>query len=139
MENAVIRSAEHFNCTIGSHVLIGPKACVTGALIHDGCFIATNGTIFHGAELLGGTVLAVNGIIHVNTLCPANSFVPTAHIAFGNPVKIYAPGETMAFHNDLKNAGGFVQYVYGINPAGLPNAEVYKLLTERFLTMVQGA
>ncbi len=139
MENAVIRSAEKFNCTIGCNVIIGPKASVTGAIIHDGCFIATNGTVFHGAELLGGTVLAVNGIIHVNTFCPANTFVPIGHIAFGNPVKIYTPGEIMAFHTDLKNAGGFVHYVYGINTAGLPNAEVYKQLTERFLSMVQDA
>ncbi len=137
MENAVIRSAEKFNCTIGSNVLIGPKACVTGAIIHDGCFIATNAAVFHGAELLSGTVLAVNGIIHINTFCPANTFVPIAHIAFGNPVKIYTPEETMAFHTALTKAGGFVHYVYGIDPTGLANAEVYKQLTVRFLRMVK--
>jgi len=136
MENAVIRSAQGFNCAIGNNVLVGPKACITGAVIHDGCFIATNGTVFHGCELLNGTVLAVNGIIHVNTYCPANTFVPIAHIAFGNPAKIYSPTQVMEFHADLKNAGGFVKYVYGIDAAGLTNPEIYKLLTEKFLDMV---
>ncbi len=135
MENAVIRSAEGFNCTIGNHVLIGPKASVTGAAINDGCFIATNAVVFHGAQLLSGTVLAVNGIIQVNTFCPANTFIPIAHIAFGNPAVIYSPSQVMEFHAALKQAGGFIKNVYGINPAGLDNTELYKQLTEKFLAM----
>jgi len=136
MENAVVRSAEKFNCSIGSNVLVGPKACITGAVIQNSCFIATNGTIFHGAELLSGTVLAVNAIVHINTFCPANTFVPIAHIAFGNPAKIYSPAEIMEFHADLRKAGGFVNYVYGIDATGLANAEIYQQLTEKFISMV---
>ena len=134
MENAIIRSSPRFDCKIGNNVLVGPKACITGSVIGDCCFIATNGTIFHGSELQSGTVLAVNGIIHVGSHCPADTFIPINHIAYGNPVKIYPPSAISEFHADLRKAGGFVNYVYDINPEGLSNAEIYKSLTEKFLS-----
>jgi len=135
MENAVIRSSTKFNCKIGNNVLIGPKACITGADIADCCFIATNGTIFHGSRLLTGTVLAVNGIIHIDTFCPANTYIPINHIAFGNPVRIYSPIEINDFHGDLKKIG-FSKYVYDIDTTGLSNSEIYRQLTEKFIQSV---
>jgi len=135
MENAIIRSSKHFNCVIGNHTLIGPKASVTGATIENACFIATGATIFHGSHLQGGTVLAVNGIIHINTHCPANTFIPINHIGFGNPVRIYAPTEIQEFHADLKKVG-FAKYVYGIDTTGLSNTEVYTQLTDKFLSFL---
>jgi carbonic anhydrase/acetyltransferase-like protein (isoleucine patch superfamily) len=132
MENAIIRGSVKFNCKIGNNVLIGPKACITGATINDACFIATNATIFHGSELAGGTVLAVNGIIHIGTVCTANTYIPINHIAFGNPARIYSPAEILNFHAELKKTG-FVKYVYDIETAGLSNSQIYKQLTEKFL------
>ncbi len=132
MENAIVRSTVKFNCKIGNNVLIGPKACITGAVIHDCCFIATNGTVFHGSELLSGSVLAVNSIIHINTWCPADTFVPVNHIAIGNPVKIYSPNNITDFHAEMRKTG-FVNYVYDIDTTGLSNAEIYKQVTEAFL------
>lgn len=133
MENAIIRASPKFDCSIGNHVLIGPKACITGATIQDCCFIATNATIFHGSELSGGTVLAVNSIIHVDTFCPVDTYIPINHIAFGNPAKIYSPGEIPEFHAALKKVG-FVKYVYDIDTTGLSNSEIYRQLTEKFLS-----
>ncbi len=132
MENAVIRSTVKFNCTIGSHVLIGPKAAITGAGIADCCFIATNATVFHGAFLSAGTVVAVNAIVHINSFCLTDTFIPIHHIAFGKPVRIYSPAEINEFHQDLRKTG-FTKYVYGIDPTGLSNAEIYRQLTEKFL------
>ncbi|MDJ1501104.1 gamma carbonic anhydrase family protein [Xanthocytophaga agilis] len=132
MENAIIRSNKKFPCLIGDNVLVGPKACITGAIIHKACFIATNATIFHGAELSNGTVLAVNGIIHVGTFCPENTFIPINHIGFGNPVKVYGPGEIQEFHAELRKVG-FVKYVYDIDTTGLSNTDLYTKLTETFL------
>jgi UDP-3-O-[3-hydroxymyristoyl] glucosamine N-acyltransferase len=109
MENAIIRSSKHFNCVIGDHTLIGPKASVT--------------------------VLAVNGIIHIGTHCPANTFIPINHIGFGNPVKIYAPTEIQEFHADLKKVG-FAKYVYDIDTTGLSNTEVYTQLTDKYLSFL---
>jgi hypothetical protein len=51
---------------------------------------------------------------------------------------VYAPSQVQEFHADLKKAGGFVQYVYDIDPAGLANTEIYTRLTEKFLDMVSG-
>lgn len=132
MESAIIRASSKFNCHIGDNIMIGPKACITGAIIRDGCFIATNATIFHGSELLSGTVVAVNGIVHIASHCPSNTFVPINHIAFGNPVKVYSPSEIPAFHAALKEVG-FAKFVYDIDTTGLPNEEIYRQMTEKFL------
>ena len=132
MENAIIRSSKKFSCSIGNNVLIGPKACITGAIIEDACFIATNATIFHGSYLQSGTLLAVNGIIHINTFCPADSFIPINHIGFGSPLKIYSPAEINDFHAELRKTG-FVKFVYDIDTTGLFNTEIYTKLTEKFL------
>ena len=129
----LIRSSKKFKCKIGNHVLIGPKATITGARIDDYCFIATNGTIFHGSNLKSGTVLAVNGIIHNNTFCAKDTFVPINHIAFGNPAKIYSPAETGNFHLELKKFG-FAKYVYNIDTSGLSNSDIYKNMTTKFLS-----
>jgi carbonic anhydrase/acetyltransferase-like protein (isoleucine patch superfamily) len=134
MENAIIRSTPKFDCQIGNNVLLGPKSCVTGATIANGCFIATNATIFHGSVLETGTVLAVNGIIHIGTVCPAETFIPINHVAFGNPLRIYSPTEIKDLHADL-NKVGFVKYVYEIDTTGLSRPEVYKQMTEKFLSM----
>lgn len=135
MEGAIIRSSKKFNCNIGNHVLIGPKATITGSRIDDYCFIATNGTIFHGSNIKSGTVLAVNGIIHIDTFCPENTFVPINHIAFGNPAIIYSPSEIGDFHLELKQIG-FAKYVYDIDTSGLSNSDIYKKMTGKFLANI---
>jgi carbonic anhydrase/acetyltransferase-like protein (isoleucine patch superfamily) len=135
LENAMVRGSKHFDCIIGHNVLIGPRASVTGATLENACFIATGATIFHGAYLQSGTVLAVNGIIHIGTHCPADTYIPINHIGFGNPLRIYAPFEIQAFHADLKNVG-FVKYAYGIDTTGLSNTEIYTRLTEKYLSFL---
>jgi carbonic anhydrase/acetyltransferase-like protein (isoleucine patch superfamily) len=133
MEGAIIRSSKKFNCNIGNHVLIGPKATITGSIVDNYCFIATNATIFHGSNLKSGTVLAVNGIIHINTFCPENTFVPINHIAFGSPAKIYCPSDIGNFHLELKKIG-FAKYVYDIDTIDLSNSDIYKKMTAKFLS-----
>ena len=41
MENAVVRGRARHPVVIGDDVLVGPHAHVNGALIGDGCFLAT--------------------------------------------------------------------------------------------------
>lgn len=130
MENAIVRATKKFDCVIGDHVLIGPKACITGARIEGACFIATNATVFHGVVMGRGSVVAVNGIVHVATVCPENTFVPINHVAFGTPAKLYSPLEITDFHADLRGVG-FARYVYGIDPTGLDPATVCERLTEQ--------
>lgn len=128
MENAIIRSSAKFDCKIGDNVLIGPKACITGATIHNACFIATNATIFHGSEILSGSVIAVNGIVHIGTSCPENSFVKINHVAFGNPAVMYSPNEMDTLHTELRKLG-FAKYVYDMDVEGMSTSEVYTAMT----------
>ena len=128
MENAIIRSSVKFDCRIGDNVLIGPKACITGATIHNACFIATNATIFHGSEILSGSVVAVNGIVHIGTHCPENTYIKINHVALGNPAVIYAPTEIDALHTELRKLG-FAKYVYDMDVAGMSTTEVYTAMT----------
>jgi carbonic anhydrase/acetyltransferase-like protein (isoleucine patch superfamily) len=128
MENAIIRSSAKFDCKIGDNVLIGPKACITGATIHNACFIATNATIFHGSEILSGSVVAVDGIVHIGTWCPENTYIKINHVAFGNPAVIYAPTEIDALHTELRKLG-FAKYVYDMDVAGMSTSEVYTAMT----------
>lgn len=135
MENAIVRANHKFNCVIGNNVLIGPKATITGAVVHDACFIATNATIFHGSNLESGTVVAVNSIVHVATHCPPSTYIPINHIAFGNPATIYSPDQITAFHAELRKVG-FVKFVYGFSTEGMTNSEIYTQLTREFLKHV---
>ncbi|MEP7317679.1 MAG: hypothetical protein ABI921_03030 [Panacibacter sp.] len=128
MENAIIRSSAKFDCKIGDNVLIGPKACITGATIHNACFIATNATIFHGSEILSGSVVAVNAIVHIGTHCPENTFIKINHVALGNPAVIYPPTEIDALHTELRKLG-FAKYVYDMDVAGMSTSEVYTAMT----------
>jgi hypothetical protein len=70
----------------------------------------------------------VNGIVHIGTYCPENSFVKINHVAFGNPAVIYAPTEIDALHTELRKLG-FAKYVYDIDVAGMNTSEVYTAMT----------
>ena len=41
MENSVLRGTKRHPLTIGNHVLIGPRACLTGCTLEDCAFLAT--------------------------------------------------------------------------------------------------
>ena len=49
MENAVLRGAGRYPCTLGNHVLIGPHAHIAGATVNGCAFVATGASIFNGA------------------------------------------------------------------------------------------
>src|SRR5439155_11770376 len=58
MENAVIRGAGRYPCTLGNHVLVGPHAHVAGATVNGRAFVATGASVFNGALLEEGVVVA---------------------------------------------------------------------------------
>src|SRR5205809_2289393 len=51
MEQAVLRASGRFPLRIGTGVLVGPHAYVTGAQIGAHSFIATGAMVFNGARL----------------------------------------------------------------------------------------
>ena len=46
MENSVLRGTKRHPLTIGNHVLIGPRACLTGCTLEDCALLATGCAIF---------------------------------------------------------------------------------------------
>ena len=81
MENAVLRGAGRYPCTLGNHVLIGPHAHIAGATLNGCVFVATGASVFNGAVLEEGVVVAINAIVHIGTRCLAGTGVPIGHIA----------------------------------------------------------
>ncbi|MEE8545684.1 MAG: gamma carbonic anhydrase family protein, partial [Alphaproteobacteria bacterium] len=51
MENAVIRGTRHHPARLGDHVLVGPRAYLTGCEVADCAFLATGATVFNGARI----------------------------------------------------------------------------------------
>src|SRR5262249_23058924 len=62
MEHAVMRGAGAYPCTLGKHVLVGPHAHMTGATVNGCAFLATGASVFNGAVLEEGVVIAINAV-----------------------------------------------------------------------------
>jgi carbonic anhydrase/acetyltransferase-like protein (isoleucine patch superfamily) len=91
MENAVVRGAPKHPCRIGDHVLIGPRAYLTGCTIDDECFLATGATVFNGAITKRGSEVKINGLLHVNSVLPPDASVPIGWVAVGDPAQMFPP------------------------------------------------
>lgn len=48
MENAVVRGTPKHPVRIGDHVLVGPRAYLTGCTVEDNVFLATGSAVFNG-------------------------------------------------------------------------------------------
>jgi len=97
MENAVIRSSACHSVKIGNHVLIGPRAYLTGCNVDDDVFLATGATIFNGARIGTRAEVRINGTVHLKTNVPPDATVPIGWIAVGDPAEMHPPSE----HNDI--------------------------------------
>jgi carbonic anhydrase/acetyltransferase-like protein (isoleucine patch superfamily) len=116
MENAVVRAGPRHPCRIGDHCLIGPHAHITGATIEDEVFIATGASIFHEAHVGKGSVIRVDGIVHLKTRLEAGAVVPIKWIALGDPARMFSPDQHEGLSVVLRELN-FSMTVYGIDPA----------------------
>jgi carbonic anhydrase/acetyltransferase-like protein (isoleucine patch superfamily) len=91
MENAVLRGTLKHPLSIGSRVLVGPRAYLSGCTVNDETFLATGSTVFNGAVLGQRTEVQVNGTVHLKTVLPAGALVPIGWIAVGDPATILPP------------------------------------------------
>src|SRR5215831_12539948 len=131
MEHAVLRGAGAYPCTLGNHVLVGPHAHITGATVHGRAFLATGASVFNGAVLEEGVVVAIHAVVHIGTRCLAGTGVPIGHIAFGDPATVYAPQDAPAVHGQL-SALGFTKAVFGLDAPRLADAETIEQLCTRY-------
>jgi carbonic anhydrase/acetyltransferase-like protein (isoleucine patch superfamily) len=128
MENAVIRATATDSVHIGSHVLIGPMASISGATIEDEVFLATGTRVFNGAHIGTRSEVRINAVVHLRTRLPADSVVPISWVAVGEPVQILPPDrheEIWAAQRELDFPG----YVFGLD-RDTPDLMVQ--LTERY-------
>ena len=91
MENAVIRGTPKHTTTIGDHVLVGPRAYLTGCEVEDDAFLATGSTVFNGSTIGHGAEVRINGVVHLKTKLPPHTTVPIAWVAVGDPALIAPP------------------------------------------------
>ena len=91
MENAVLRGTLKHPLSIGTRVLVGPRAYLSGCTVNDETFLATGSTVFNGAVLGQRTEVQVNGTVHLKTVLPAGALVPIGWIAVGDPAAILPP------------------------------------------------
>ena len=91
MENAVIRGTPRFPTRLGDHILVGPRAYLSGCIIEDSVFLATGSTIFNGARIGTRSEVRINGVVHLKTNIPPDTTVPIGWVAVGDPAEILPP------------------------------------------------
>jgi len=114
MENALIRASSTNPVHIGSHVLVGPMASVSGATIADEVFLATGTRVFNGARIGTRSEVRINAVVHLRTVLPPESVVPIGWVAVGDPAQVLSPDrheEIWALQHDLDFPG----YVFGLD------------------------
>lgn len=91
MEHAVIRGTPRYPTHLGNHILVGPRAYLTGCTVQDSAFLATGATVFNGARIGTRAEVRINGVVHIRTVLPADVVVPIGWVAVGDPVEILPP------------------------------------------------
>ena len=128
MENALIRATSTNPVHIGDHVLVGPMASLSGATVGDEVFLATGTRVFNGARIGERSEVRINAVVHLRTVLPAETVVPIAWVAVGDPVQLLPPDrheEIWAAQRELDFPG----YVFGLD-RDTPDLMVQ--LTERY-------
>lgn len=93
MENAVIRGTRPHPARLGDHVLVGPRALLSGCTVEDCAFLAAGATVFNLARIGARAEVRINGVVHVKTTLAADAVVPIGWVAVGSPAEILPPGE----------------------------------------------
>ena len=93
MEGAVIRGTAHYPTQLGRHVLVGPRAYLSGCTVDDFAFLATGSTVFNGAVIGRGAEVRINGVVHLRTELAPEATVPIGWVAVGKPARILPPNE----------------------------------------------
>lgn len=91
MECAVLRGVVGHDCIVGSRVLVGPHAHLTGCHVEDEVFVATRASIFNGARLGRGSEVRIGAVVHVNSHLAAQVTVPIGWVAVGDPAELFPP------------------------------------------------
>jgi carbonic anhydrase/acetyltransferase-like protein (isoleucine patch superfamily) len=114
MENALVRARAAHPVELEADVLVGPHAHVNGAVVGEGCFIATGAGLFPGSRVGAGAEVRIRGVVHVNSVVEDGAVVPIGWVAVGDPAQVFPPGshdEIWAIQEGLDFPGT----VYGLS------------------------
>lgn len=128
MENALIRATATNPVHIADHVLVGPMASISGAVVEEEVFLATGTRVFNGAHIGARSEVRINGVVHLRTSLPPETVVPIGWVAVGDPVQILPPerhDEIWAAQRELDFPG----YVFGLDRE---TPDLMVQLTERY-------
>ena len=128
MENALIRATSVNPVHIGSHVLVGPMASISGATVADEVFLATGTRVFNGARVGTRCEVRINAVVHLRTILAPETVVPIGWIAVGDPAQLLSPDrheEIWAAQRELDFPG----YVFGLDRE---TPDLMVQLTERY-------
>jgi len=89
----VIRGTKPHPTSLGDHVLVGPRAYLTGCTVESSAFLATGATVFNGARIGLRAEVRINGVVHLKTTLPADAVVPIGWVAVGDPAEILPPND----------------------------------------------
>lgn len=134
MENAVLRGTRRHPLHLGDHILVGPRAYLTGCTVEDNVFLATGSTVFNGARIETGAEVRINGVVHLMSRVSAGSIVPIGWVAVGDPAHILPPGE----HEEIwavQEPLNFPKEVFGLDRG--PTEELMPQLTRRYARALQ--
>lgn len=128
MENALIRATSTNPVHIGDHVLVGPMASISGATIGDEVFLATGTRVFNGARIGERCEVRINAVVHLRTTLPAETVVPIAWVAVGDPLEVLPPHEHERIWEAQRELD-FPGYVFGLDRS---TPDLMVQLTERY-------
>ncbi len=122
MEGAVLRATRQHPLRLGDHVLVGPRAYLSGCAVDDCVFIATGTSVFNGARIGARATVRINGVVHIKTVLPPDAVVPIGWVAVGDPAQILPPGDHDRIWA-LQEPLNFPQTVFGLErvPPGQTN------------------
>jgi carbonic anhydrase/acetyltransferase-like protein (isoleucine patch superfamily) len=129
MENAVLRGTHRHPLRLGNHILVGPRACLTGCTVEDNAFLATGATVFNGARIETGSEVRINGVVHLMSRVAAGNVVPIGWVAIGDPAHVLPPGEHEKIWS-VQEPLNFPKEVFGLERG--PMERVMPELTRRY-------
>jgi carbonic anhydrase/acetyltransferase-like protein (isoleucine patch superfamily) len=132
MEHAVVRGTPAHQVVVGDHVLVGPHAYLCGCRVDDEVFIATGATVFNGAWMGRASSVALGGAVHIGCRVPDTVRVPIGWVAVGDPARLYPPDDVEPVRAGLAEAGGaggFLPYVFGVDPTADRGAQMRAAMT----------
>jgi carbonic anhydrase/acetyltransferase-like protein (isoleucine patch superfamily) len=135
MENAVVKAGKRAPVRIGNHVLIGPRAYLTGCTVADDVFLATGATVFNHATIGARAEVRINGTVHLKTVLPQDATVPIGWVAVGDPAAILPPDRHDAIWA-IQEKLDFPKAVFGLErpPAG---TSLMPALTRRYAAFLR--